>query len=78
MPRTGAFEDRMSTFVTPRLHSLPGVQGAVSGFIRSTQHIVFTDRGHRESGGEIVGAHIEMMIHCSNHFQQLQRRSIST
>ena len=61
-----------------RLHLGLGVQGAVSGFMRSTQHIVFTDRGHRESGGEIVGAHIEMMIHCSNHFQQLQRRSIST
>ena len=68
----------MSTFVTPRLHLVPGVQGAVSGFMRSTQHIVFKDRGYRESEGEIVGAHIKKMIHCSNHFQQLQRRSIST
>ena len=68
----------MSTFIILRLHIVPGEQGAKSGFIRSTQHIVITDRGHREFGGEIVGAHIEMMIYCSNHFQQLQRRSIST
>jgi hypothetical protein len=67
----------MSTFVAPRLHLLPGVQDAMSGFIRSTQHIVITDRGHREFGGETNGPHIEM-IHCSNHFQQLHRRSIST
>jgi hypothetical protein len=77
MPRTGARGDRMSTFITPKLHTVLGVQGAMSGFIRSTQHIVITDRGHREFGGETDVAHIEM-IHCSNHFQQLQRRSIST
>ena len=78
MPRTGARGDRMSTFITPKLHTVLGVQGAISGFIRSTRHIDVTDRGHREPGGEPNGAQLEMLIHCSNHFQQLQRRSIST
>jgi len=68
----------MSTFITPKLHIVFSVQGAISGFIRSTRHIDVTDRGHREPRGEPDGAQTEMMIHCSNHFQQLQRRSIST
>jgi hypothetical protein len=78
MPRTGASGDHMSTFITPKLRIVLGVQGAISVFIRFTRHIDVTDRGHREPGGEPNGAQLEMLIHCSNHFQQLQRRSIST
>jgi hypothetical protein len=65
--------DRMSTFVNLRLHIVLGRRGEMSGFIRFTQHIAFTDRGHRECEGKTDGAHVEMMIHCSNYFQQLQR-----
>jgi hypothetical protein len=68
----------MSTFIILRLHIVPGEQCTISGFIRSTRHIDVTDRGHRELGGEPDGAQLEMLIHCSNHFQQLHRRSIST
>jgi len=68
----------MLTFLILRLHIVPGEQCTISGFIRSTRHIVFSDREHRELGGEPDGAQLEMLINCSNHFQQLQKRSIST